>query len=215
LKTSPIEWLLEEENPSVRYFTLLNILDKDRNDSDVKAAKTAIPKSKVVTKIFSKRNVEGYWEDPTSPCLPKYKSTYWQIMLLGYLGLSREDERVRKACEYIFNFQFDEGGFSVYGKETALSEYEWVRKRAQSKGKILPEPDDRWLQSFIVEHEYSCLTGNMVATLIRLGYEDDGRVKKALDWLVKIQNEMEDGFAPTGEHILRTRIAAFTEQYAH
>ena len=34
----------------------------------------------------------------------------------------------------------------------------------------------------------SCLTGNVVAALWRLGYEDDPRVWKALDWLVSIQN---------------------------
>jgi len=39
LKTSPIEWLLEEENPSVRYFTLSDILGKKENDSELQAAK--------------------------------------------------------------------------------------------------------------------------------------------------------------------------------
>jgi hypothetical protein len=191
LKTSPIEWLLEEENPSVRYFTLLDILDKNGNDLDVEAARSAICNSKVVSKIFSRQNAEGYWEDPASPYLPKYKSTYWQIMLLGYLGIDKEDdERVEKACEYIFNFQLVEGGFSMYGKAAALGEYELIRKQAQRRGeKISPKPDRKWLQSFIIEHEYSCLTGNMVAALIRLGYIDDSRVKKALDWLVEIQNK--------------------------
>jgi hypothetical protein len=40
LKESPIDWLLEKTNPSVRYFTLHDILDEDENDSQVVAAKT-------------------------------------------------------------------------------------------------------------------------------------------------------------------------------
>lgn len=40
LKESPIDWLLEKTNPSVRYFTLRDILDEDENGSQVVAAKT-------------------------------------------------------------------------------------------------------------------------------------------------------------------------------
>ena len=77
LQNSPFEWLLEKENPSIRYFTLRDLLDKKENDSQVVEAKATIPTSKIVAKIFSKQNSKGYWEDPNSPYLPKYKSTYW------------------------------------------------------------------------------------------------------------------------------------------
>jgi hypothetical protein len=51
----------------------------------------------------------------------------------------------------------------------------------------LPPPEE-FVSSFIHEHQYSCLTGNMATALIRMGYHEDVRVKKALRWLVKIQN---------------------------
>jgi hypothetical protein len=35
LKAEPTEWLLEPSNPSVRYWTLLDILDRKPNDPDV------------------------------------------------------------------------------------------------------------------------------------------------------------------------------------
>jgi len=104
-------WLLEEETPSVRYFTLRDLLDKREDDSELQAAKASIPTSKVVTKIFSKQKLEGYWEESANPYHPKYKSSYWQIMTLGQLGMDRSDERVRNACEHIFQFQLDEGVF--------------------------------------------------------------------------------------------------------
>ena len=79
LKKSPIDWLLEKTNPSVRYFTLRDILDEDENDSQVVAAKQAIPKSQVINKILQKQKLEGYWEEPDNPYHPKYKSSYLQI----------------------------------------------------------------------------------------------------------------------------------------
>jgi len=137
LRNSPIEWLLEEENPSVRYFALRDLVDR-REDDLLRAAKAAIPNSKVVAKILSKQKPEGYWEEPANPYHPKYKSSYWTIMMLGQLGIDKSDERVRNACEYIFQFQSDEGGFSSYTTERALKEYEWLKE----KGKNLPPPNE-------------------------------------------------------------------------
>jgi hypothetical protein len=183
LEGSPIEWLLEESNPSVRYFTLRDILGKDENGSQVVAAKRAISESEVVKRILEKQNPVGYWEELANPYHPKYKASYWQIMTLGQLGVDKTSEKVRKACEYIFQFQLDEGGFTSETRETVFKEYE----KLVQKGKELPSPD-KWVSSKIFEHQYSCLTGNMAAALIRIGYENDPRVGKALNWLVKIQN---------------------------
>jgi hypothetical protein len=184
LKESPIDWLLEEANPSVRYFTLRDILGKSENDTQLTATKRAIPKSKIVKRILQRQNPEGYWEEPANPYHPKYKSSYWQIMTLSQLGMNKTDEKVRKACEYIFQFQSDEGGFSSYTTELALKEYGWLRER----GKKLPSQSE-WASSLVFEHQYSCLTGNMTAALIRIGYVNDPRVRKALEWLVKVQNK--------------------------
>ena len=183
LKESPIDWLLEETNPSIRYFTLVDILDKSKSDKQVMAAKHSIARSEVVKRILQKQKPEGYWEKPASPYLPKYKSSYWQIMTLGQLGVDKADEKVRKACEYIFRFQLEDGGFSCYSLEQTMEKYEQFRKR----GKNLPSKAE-WAASTVFEHQYSCLTGNMAAALIRIGYADDHRVRKALEWLVRVQN---------------------------
>ena len=119
LKADPIPWLLEPENPSVRYFTLTDLLERPQDDPQVVATKRALPTSKVVAKIFSRQDPAGFWESPEKPYKPKYKATYWQVMLLSLLGLDREDERVQRACEHIFRFQLQEGGFSELGEEAA------------------------------------------------------------------------------------------------
>ena len=184
-----IKWLLEEENPSVRYFTLNDLLDRD--DLERQPAKSAITNSKIITKIFAQQKPEGYWEDPESPYLPKYKASYWTIMILGQLGIDRFDERARRACEYIFRFQHDDGGFTAETGKTARRQYDWHRQR----GKKMPLFKE-WVSSFIREQQLSCLTGNIVAALIRLGYADDSRLKKALNWLVEVQNRDGDWLCP-------------------
>jgi len=155
------EWLLEPDNPSVRYLTLRDIVGCPKNDPELIKAKEDILSDSRVQRIFNKQKPEGYWEEARKPYNPKYKGTYWQVMILSQLGLDKSDERVRKACEYIFQFQLDEGGFSSFEK---------------------PSPEK------IREYEFSCLTGNVAASLIRLGYEGDERVMKAVEWLVEVQN---------------------------
>ena len=59
LKEDPIDWLLETENPSVRFYTLTDILDYPPNDPEVLEAKSAINNSKKVTKIFCKQKPRG------------------------------------------------------------------------------------------------------------------------------------------------------------
>jgi hypothetical protein len=183
LKETSVDWLLEQSNPSVRYFTLWDILGKREDDPQVVSAKREIAKSPLLEKIMRKQSPNGHWEDHTSPYHPKYKSSYWTIMLLGQLGMDKTDGRVKAACEHIFRFQSDEGGFSSCTPETALKEYKMLNKN----GRKLPSPDE-YAASIVFEHQYSCLTGNVATALIRLGYADDQRVKKALRWLVKIQN---------------------------
>jgi prenyltransferase beta subunit len=154
---------------------LLDVLGNDENDPQVVAAKKAIPESQVVNRILQKMHPKGYWENAGSPYLPKYKSSYWQIMALGQLGIDRTDERVQKACEHIFQFQLAEGGFSTY-------EHAFEKKKNSASF-------NQTSASLAFEHQLSCLTGNTATALIRIGYADDPRVKKALEWLVKIQNK--------------------------
>ncbi len=183
-KKSPIDWLLEESNPSVRYFTLRDIVGKPEDDDELIAARRAIPESATIREILKKQSSEGYWEHPKSPYLPKYKSSYWTIMVLGLLGMDNTTEKVKKACEFIFQFQHDAGGFSCSSVDDALRKYEYRRR----KGKQLPSRNE-FVPSFIFESQLSCLTGNVAAALIRIGYADDPRVKKALEWLVRVQNK--------------------------
>ena len=56
-----LDWLLEPENPSVRYRTMTEILDMSQDDRDVQQARAAVLTSRPVQKIFAKMHPDGYW----------------------------------------------------------------------------------------------------------------------------------------------------------
>ncbi len=163
LKSDPTEWLLEEENPSVRYLALKQLLGKKENDSIVKDARMKIMESVPVTKIMEKQEPGGHWGKPEDFYVrSKYKGTVWSFLLLAELGAHGEDVRIRKAAEFIFAWSQDRqsGGFSYMGME----------KNGGRHSGVLP-----------------CLTGNMVFSLLRFGYENDPRTQRAIDYISTYQ----------------------------
>ncbi len=187
LTADPTAWLLEADNPSVRYLALRDLLEAPEDAPVVLEAREAIRRSATVAKIFMRQQVAGHWGDPDQPYHPKYRATYWQILLLGLLGLDRTDPRVARACDAIVPFQLADGGFTIVREAGAAREYCWVQERAKRRGQA-PPPMAGWVQERIREYEMSCLTGNVAAALLRLGYGGDDRVTRALRWLVAVQN---------------------------
>ena len=170
LKADPTDWLLEKDNPSVRYCTLLQILDRPQNNPEVQEAKKEIMTAGVVPQILAKQNSGGYWEAPEAFYTAKYRGTVWQLIILAELAADGRDERVKKACEFILENSQDRksGGFSAW-----LS----VKVGGGRYSGVLP-----------------CLTGNMVWSLIQLGFLGDPRVKRGVEWIVKYQR-FDDGEA--------------------
>jgi hypothetical protein len=141
-----IEWLLETDNPSVRYLTLRHLLDRPEGDADVRAARRAIMDSEPVKKILSKQKADGYWVKPDKGYSPKYQATSWQILFLAELGADGQNEIIQRGCEF------------------------WM-SHAQSE------------QHGGFVHLIYCLNGNMIWALTALGFGEDPRVVRALDWL--------------------------------
>lgn len=112
MRQQVIDWLLGGE-PWVRFRTLTDILNKDRSDKEVVAAQKAVPGHKLIRKIFGKQNKDGYWGKPKDihTWWPKKDTTFWVLSMLADFGLTREDKRIAKACDYVFSIQLDSGGF--------------------------------------------------------------------------------------------------------
>jgi len=175
LNADPTEWLLERKNPSVRYFTLTEILGKPENDILVKETKEDIMKTGIVPAILAKQRKEGNWEKPERFYTAKYKGTVWQLLVLAELKADGSDGRIKKACEFILEDSQDHasGGFSMNtGASTGGGRHSGV----------IP-----------------CLTGNMIWALIRLGLLEDPRTRRGIDWIVTYQR-FDDGVreAPRG-----------------
>jgi hypothetical protein len=187
IKANPIDWLLEEDNPPVKYFTMRDLLDYKNRDSELIEAKKQLINYKITQRILDRQNPDGSWESKDLPYLPKYKSSYWQVMFLGMFGLDQANYQVERAVNHILRFQYQEGGFVEFLDEGAAREYEYLSERDLKNKKALP-PIDQWIPSRIREMELSCLTGNMALALMRLGYSDHKAVTNALRWLVEIQN---------------------------
>lgn len=207
-KKEPIAWLLEPENPSVRYLALRHLLGRAADDPEVQEARAAIPQSRTVQRIFAQQAPEGHWGDPNSPYQPKYKATYWTLMLLGHLGLDRGDERVQRAVEHLFRFQQPDGGFAERGEEGARREYAWVAARRQARGRQPPD-EAAFVADNVHQATLSCLTGNTVAALCRLGYGDDPRVARAVEWLVRIQHGDGGWLCPYWQAHVRDKHGCF------
>ncbi|MFW9951751.1 MAG: nitrogen fixation protein NifH [Candidatus Thorarchaeota archaeon] len=163
LNNYPLDWLLEENNPSVRYFTLVDILDKDESHHEVKEAKQDIMNSDIIRKILSKQKEGTYWVNPENFYVStKYKGTVWSFIILAELNADGKDYRIKQASEFILNNSQDRksGGFSTRGNEEDGGFHE----------QVIP-----------------CLSGNMLWALIRFGLLEDQRIQYGINWILKYQ----------------------------
>ena len=74
-----INWLLEDENPEVKYRTMIELLDMPKENPEVKTAQDDLLKSEVVGLIMDRFKINNKWEDVTA------------MLALAELGLTRSD----------------------------------------------------------------------------------------------------------------------------
>jgi hypothetical protein len=167
-------WLLEENNSSVRYLTLKEILDRPETHIEVQTARKNITETGTIPKILAKQTPGGYWEKAEDFYVrTKYRGTVWTFIILAELMASAEDQRIQAACDFLLDRSQDRqsGGFSYQGS---------VKGGGYHSG-VIP-----------------CLTGNMTWGLIRFGHLENPRVRQAIDWITTYQR-FDDGAAQTPE----------------
>jgi len=99
--TETLDWLLEPEDPGVRYLALRDLLQFPADHPDLAAARSAAHTDGPIATILEHMNEAGYWSEPGPGYMPKYWSTVWSLITLAQLGAStREDPRVNTACQY-------------------------------------------------------------------------------------------------------------------
>ncbi|MCI4352128.1 MAG: terpene cyclase/mutase family protein [Thermoplasmata archaeon] len=111
-----LEWLLEDNQPAVRYRTLRELLGKPEADSEVREAKRRIPTLGWAAEILARRDSEGWWVNGTSLYRPKYLSTNWMLLILSDLGVDRTLPAIRRSCElWIRRFTTRDGSLGPDG----------------------------------------------------------------------------------------------------
>lgn len=169
-----IAWLLEENEPAVRYETLICLLGAQENDPKVLEEKRNIMRRGAVPKILEKMSTGEFVSAMNMFYTRKYSGLVWQLIILAELNADGGNEEIKRYCEYLISHsqEPESGGFSTKSGE---------RTGTGLRSSVIP-----------------CLTGNMVWSLIRFGYLNDPRVQKAVNWLVKYQRYDDGEGEPSG-----------------
>ena len=161
---SVLEWLLEKDQPAVRYHALVHLLDRREDDPEVREARSKIGRVGWAADQLRRQGPKGFWErrEPRNVSewvdflyFPPYQSTNWRALVLADLGLDSTDPRIRRIAELLFEYKL------------------------------------RLSSPFNFFHEEVCIAGNAARMMTRFGYGDDRRVRKLYDWL--LEDQREDG----------------------
>jgi hypothetical protein len=163
MKDPTLSWLLEPKDPSIQQQAFVDLLHRRKDGSEVTAITRRIPTYRPVKKILATQTSKGFWSPKETCYRPKWTSAVWPLALLGEFDAPR-DPRIASECERFLDLhQTETGAFACPSN--------------------IEEQKKRW--------DEPCLTGNMIRTLIKFGYDNDKRVRKAIDWLPK--DQLEDG----------------------
>jgi hypothetical protein len=115
--SSVLNWLLEPENPGVRYLALRDLLEKKENDGELISARSQAHESGKIAEVLNNMQPDGYWVKPGPGYIQKYRSTVWAVILLAQLGAeARLDGRIELACAYLLEHALAAGGqLNIYG----------------------------------------------------------------------------------------------------
>lgn len=167
LASDTTDWLLERTNPAVRYLTLTRLLGESESSPPAVEARREIMREGVVPRILAKQRGDN-WNEPGEFYRDKYKGTVWQLIILAEHFADGNHPQIRSACEYLLDHSQDR---ESYGFSFAS----YAREGGGRHSEVIP-----------------CLTGNMVFSLIRLGYLEDPRVQRGIDWITRYQR-FDDG----------------------
>lgn len=116
-----LDWLLEPDDPSTRYWALRTLFERSEDDTQVIAARRAILDFAPVRAILDAQYPAGYWIKPDRGYSPRHKATVWQLVFLADLG-TPHTKAVARACQHVLAhaFRHDLGLFSAHQHSTGV-----------------------------------------------------------------------------------------------
>jgi hypothetical protein len=154
-----IQWLLQDDDPSMQWRTRSELLNAEIDLSEVRQAKSAIYQSTAVLSLLEKMHPDGYWlqKNPRTKVnvgedvlYGSFGTTHFCLAYLAELGMDRSHPLVEKAADRYLGLQ---------------------------------KTDGDWL------NHYSCLFGYNIRTYVLLGYREDARIERSIELLLKTVRE--------------------------
>ncbi|MCI4330225.1 MAG: hypothetical protein L3K19_00030 [Thermoplasmata archaeon] len=154
------DWLLEVDQPAVRYYTLVELLERKPSDPEVVSARSRIARAGWANDQLQEQGSKGFWEsrEPKNVgewvnflYFPTFLATNWRALVLSDLGLDATNPRIKKIADLIFEYKL------------------------------------RRSSPFNFFYEEACISANTARMMTRFGYADDVRVRKLYDWLLEDQ----------------------------
>jgi hypothetical protein len=163
-QSSVLHWLLEPEQPAVRYRALVDLLERKESDPDVRSARASIPRIGWVRDQLKLLGPKGFWErrEPRTfkewvdfLYFPYYSASNWRALVVSELGLDASSPAAKRVAAVLFDY-----------KLRLSSPYNFF-------------------------HEEMCISANTARMLTQFGFSDDPRVRKLYDWM--IEDQRKDG----------------------
>ena len=153
-KDPAMDWLTEPGQPAVRYRALTELLGKPEKDPEVKRAKREITEVGWARDILDKQLPGGSWFHEKSLFSPTFHATFWMLLILSDLGLTKEDPRIDRACRlWIERNGTEDGGFSWNNKGRGHLCITGNTARALVKFGYADHPSVKRAFGWIVEHQ--------------------------------------------------------------
>ena len=169
-----IPLLLMDPSPCLRYFILKELLNRPDDDSEVIELVKLREEDPLVKDLIKLQKPNGSWNSfSISRIESKNHLNITSIVLqrLGFLGFDSSFAPIRKAAEYMFSKQQDDGSWPM-PRRNNLSDEE-IRYQMMPVQTAIP------------------LLG-----LVMTGYSADKRIDKAFNWL--LEQRLDDGAWPVG-----------------
>ena len=118
-----IYWLLENSSPPVLYLTHKYLMKT--GESQLNNLWQTVLDCPETREIFGKQEQDGSWcaggswalepagipKNGYTAYTPKYNTTVWVLSILGDMGFTVEDKRIKKAFDYSMTHQLENGLF--------------------------------------------------------------------------------------------------------
>ncbi|MFX1571820.1 MAG: prenyltransferase/squalene oxidase repeat-containing protein [Promethearchaeota archaeon] len=168
--------LLTDPSPNLRLLVLKELLNRPDDDDEIQELYVLREKDPIVESLINTQLVDGSWSSVdlsgNVSTFGNLQATSQALVRLGYLGFDKEHTIVRKAADFIFSKQDEQGSWPIpTGKQGSFEEI----------------------------HGYDMIPLQVATPLEGIaacGYATDKRAEKAYEWLMK--QRLDDGAWPTG-----------------